>query len=281
MSPVTDLEGGSDAFRLPIIALEWHALEALRTLARFTTTTLLNQTSALANPQQHVRLLRAIGFALESGQGLSWEALLDRARWELRNRLAQPIAPDLIVYLDILELVLTLRRCPADLRFAPPGLGRQLVRLAVSLEHLLVLGSPSEPPGSPTFQQQALSARDHLLLEVTRALAALELREHLPQGHRVTVAELQRLDQALRHSLTQQAHGRDLSLDKVLDQAAAELTREQDEDDPTRINAVRDYLAASLLAPAGSDEALTQDSLLLLALTNATHALAQGHHRSS
>lgn len=281
MSPIPDPEDNNDAPHISITLLEQHALEALRTLARATTSTLLSHAPALANAQHYTRTLRAIGSALGDGQGLSWETLLGHARGELRDRIAQQLAPDLIVYTTILDLVLTLWRSPADLRFAPPGLGRQFIALAVSLEHLLVLDSPPEPPGSPTFPEGPLSDRERLLLEVTRVLAALELREQLPQGQRVTVTELHRLNQAVRHRLTQEVPDRGTSLDEVLDRAGAELSQLRDEDDATGINTLRDCLAAALIAPVDSDEALIEDGALLLALAEAAHALAQGHQRQT
>lgn len=284
MSFTTDHEGSEHALPIfiPTRTLEGQALTALRTLAEYQQPfTASHRVAVLAGARQQVGALRAVGFALAAWHGPAWETLLEQARWDARHRLEEQFAPDLLVYLDSLGLVSTLRHSPADARLAPPDLGLQVVRLAVSLECLLVLGSPPEPPSLPSIPDEPLAPREQLLLKVVRVLAALELWERLPPGHRVTLPELRGLVETLRHALTQAAGAHGTDVERVLDQARGELTQEQQGENPAKIGILRDVLGAALIAPTGSSEALAHDALVLLALEAAAHVLPQADGRRS
>ncbi|WP_216327356.1 hypothetical protein [Deinococcus aestuarii] len=191
---------------LPAATVEGHVLASLRVLGLYRATTFDERLPYWPQIQALSQNLRAIGFALEQRHGSVWPSLLRQAQIKLGMALElehrdDVLTADRLLLVQALSLLLDLKHGPPDAHLAAPGLGLSLIKLAVTVEHLLVLSLDSDEPQAPDLAFPLPSTRGQVLLEVARHLAALELQSMLPRGHHVTVADLRGTAVRLRETL--------------------------------------------------------------------------------
>lgn len=251
---------------LPSTLLGWHVLGLLRTLTRYRSSDLVPRHGAPTGVQAQADMLRALGYALASRHERTWAGLLQHSRVRWRSFLGTQRPLPEFVYGHTLGLAAHLRHTPVDLRLAPVGLGQALITAAVGLEHLLALDSTSEVPGPPTLTHPPLSPRDGRMLEVTAALAALELAPSLSPGHRTTVHDLLLLAQTLRGALVEEARAHRWALGWVLRESRDALNTRRVAGDPSGIDTLRACVQATVASAGDKLHLVLQEGSVMLAL---------------